>query len=413
MDKMFWIDKHNKLQISYDKLLYDLNNRKEFKSVLYTDSTYDLFVDLLLGILNNKNIEILDYDLTIDEVNRLSIETGELLVDSCMNEAKIEDSSQLRDQLMLSSSLISLYTSGTTGKPKKITHDFKNITRMVKIDNRFDNDIWAFAYNPTHFAGLQVFFQAIMNLNTMVYMFKVDKEAQQGSLSEGVTRISATPTFYRTMIGSIKETYPLVRTVTSGGEKFDESLRDDFERVFPNARIVNIYASTEAGSLFNSKGDYFSIPVGLSGKIKVSQESELMLHSSLIGNSSDVLITDGYYNTGDVVEFLNDNEFRFVSRNSDFINVGGYRVNPLEVEQSILELDSVHDVVVYGRKNSVIGNVVVAEIVHQLHCDDKKKLKAEIDSYLMGKLQDWKRPRIYKFVEQISKTRTGKKDRKR
>ncbi len=51
-----------------------------------------------------------------------------------------------------------------------------------------------------------------------------------------------------------------------GGEKYDEALENRLSEIFPNAKIRNVYASTEAGSIFSAKGDVFHISPRLMGK---------------------------------------------------------------------------------------------------------------------------------------------------
>jgi len=87
------------------------------------------------------------------------------------------------------------------------------------------------------------------------------------------------------------------------------------------------------------------------------------------------------------------------------INVGGYKVNPLEVEDAIFELPGVRNVRVYSKSNSVLGNIICCEIV----CDKNTTLnEASIRTFLQSKIQEFKIPRIIRFVNEISKTRTGK-----
>jgi ribosomal protein L37AE/L43A len=66
---------------------------------------------------------------------------------------------------------ITLFTSGTTGVPKKVIHTFSSITRFVKVSSSNEKSIWGFAYNPTHMAGIQVFFQALLNGNSIIRLF--------------------------------------------------------------------------------------------------------------------------------------------------------------------------------------------------------------------------------------------------
>nr|WP_289059709.1 AMP-binding protein [uncultured Mesotoga sp.] len=263
----------------------------------------------------------------------------------------------------------------------------------------------------THFAGLQVFFQAFLNLNTIVYIFETTPSRILPTIEENsVTHISATPTFYRSFVFAGEKVNERVLGVTMGGEKFDTSLAERISSIFPNARIRNIYASSEAGSLFASTGDVFTIPTRFSGKVLIGDDGELLIHKSLLGISDDIILEGEWYHTGDVVERLDENNFRFISRRTEMINVGGYKVNPHEVEKAIREIEGVIDVRVFGRSNRVTGNIVMAEIVAK-NSEVKPYIENEI-SKLNRHLQSWKVPRIVNFVDLIEQTRTGKKVRK-
>ena len=64
-----------------------------------------------------------------------------------------------------------MFTSGTTGSPKKVTHNFNSLNRHVVIKNEFNKAVWGLAYSPTHIAGIQVIFQSILNKSTLVRLF--------------------------------------------------------------------------------------------------------------------------------------------------------------------------------------------------------------------------------------------------
>lgn len=416
MNNIFWIDKKRNLTISYEKLIEEINNIKEFNKYVLSDNPYQIFLNIILGIINNRNIILLDSDFSENEIFSMGLQWENINEEKYINNESIEtlDELILKINEYKNDFKLTLYTSGTTGKPKKINHSMDSLTRQVKINDNMKDDVWAFAYNPTHFAGLQVFFQAFLNLNKIIYIFDIDKNEVEESLRHNnVTRISATPTFYKSIIPFLNEKIITLKSVTSGGEKFDINLIKKFNEIFPNAKIYNIYASTEAGSLFSGKGDLFKIDEKLIEKIIISEENELLIHKDLLGESDDLTINNNFYNTGDIVELVDKNTFKFVSRNTEFINVGGYRVNPTEVEMCINELDLIRDSVVYGKPNSVTGNIVVVEIVKNDNYISDIELKKALKIHCDSKLQKWKVPRIINIVEDIQKTRTGKKVRRK
>ena len=197
--------------------------------------------------------------------------------------------------------------------------------------------------------------------------------------------------------------------VTLGGEKSDKHLYDAIKNIFPNAKINNVYASTEAGSLFAAKGDCFQIPFTIKDKFKVLDD-ELLIHKSLLGVSDSFKFSDDFYHSGDLIEWVDKQNgmFRFKSRKNELINVGGYKVNPGEVEAAILDINGIKQALVYGKANSILGNVLCADVVL---VPESKQTELEIKKALAEKLQDFKVPRRIKFVKEISLTRTGKMKR--
>ena len=244
----------------------------------------------------------------------------------------------------------------------------------------------------------------------MVNMFNFKpNEINQILLLNNVTNISATPTFYRTIVPSIKEPVYSVRRITLGGEKFDAMLPLALEKIFPNASIRNIYASTETGSIFKSNGDLFVIPESIRNKIKIIN-GELLIHHSLLGESDDFILDQEWYHTGDLVENIADNTIKFIARNTEMINIGGYKINLSEVEEEIKKVDGVLDGIVKARNNKVTGNILIASIVKNPAITESD-MERKIIAHLSMTLHQWKLPRIINFVDNIDKTRSGKKVR--
>lgn len=310
---------------------------------------------------------------------------------------------------------LTLFTSGSTGLPKQVTHGLGGLSRMVRLGERHGADVWGMAYNATHIAGVQVILQAFFNGNALVQLFGHGPAAVWRMIeAEGITHLSATPSFYRLLLGATAGdedgTTPVeargVRAVTLGGERCDEGLRARLAARFPEARIRNVYASTEAGSLFVAEGEVFSVSPELAGRVRIV-DGELQVAADLLGDFAGGAqsVTDGWYRTGDTVERVGDEplRWRILSRERDWVNVGGHKVNPGEVEAVLLAYPGVIEARVYGRVNSVLGQILVAELVASPVPDE-----AELRAFLSGRLQPAKVPRLIKFVARIARGRTGK-----
>jgi acyl-coenzyme A synthetase/AMP-(fatty) acid ligase len=396
--------------ISYTKLVEDLNFSKSYNRFINHSSYYEIFRDLLVSLLAKDDIIIIDGDLSDSEVNALGFTRDDLAEVVKIQSPEVKDEYDLLERIKDSDGReLTLFTSGTTGKPKKIIHSFQSITKAVRVSDKNSADVWGFAYNPTHIAGIQFFFQALLNLNHLVRLFMLPKDEILSAIEKhSITNISATPTFYRLLLDG-KLNFGSVRRITSGGEKFDENLRLPLMKMFPNAKILNVYASTEIGTLFAAEGDVFTVKDHLKHLVKIV-EDELYLSGEMTGKSDDIKLEDGWFKTGDKVEIISTEpiKLRFLGRMNESINVGGYKVYPTEVEEHINSIPGVRRSLVYGKKNSVLGNLVMCKIERET---DNVTEKIVLD-FLQERLQPYKIPRIISFVEQIELTRTGKIARK-
>jgi acyl-coenzyme A synthetase/AMP-(fatty) acid ligase len=284
---------------------------------------------------------------------------------------------------------IEFFTSGTTGEPKSITHSYETLVKNIKISDEFNDVVWGLTYDYKKMAGAQVILQSYLNGGKLVNLFnKTQLEIVELINEYQVTHISATPTFYRLLNKNIFEK---VKQITLGGEPVDEFVINHIKNLFPNAKIKNIYALTEFGTLFASDTFYFEM-------------SEKKSHFLKIENSNIFIKKDNQWmDTEDIVEFLDDKKFRIVGRSGNIINVGGYKINPIKIESIINELPYVKNSYVYGKKNSVVGNLVFADI--SLIDDIDKK---EITNYLEKKLSRYEMPTKINFVDEVKINSTGK-----
>ncbi len=410
IEKLFYIDDLDNKKISYKRFFSDLSGISEISVLCKKNSIYEYFLYISASLISQTPIVLLDSDLSESEIKELCGNGGFLQ----KNNVTIPEIKSFEEFLSLvkagaSSWTCTLFTSGTTGTPKRISHSLKSLARQAKISPKHSDDVWGFAYNPTHIAGLQVFFQALFNANTIVRLFGIPAKALIETIQkEAITHISATPTFFR-MLPAPDRPIQSVRAITSGGEKFDARAMEKLSKAFPSARIHNIYASTEMGSVLASKGDIFT-PDENTKKLLQIKDGELWIHKSLAGKSENIALSGEWYNTGDCVEIISENplSFKFLSRKNEIINVGGYNVNPNEVEQALMEIDGIRAARVFAKKNSILGNIICAEIVSESGELDETSIRKR----LSNRLQAFKIPRIIKFVETLKSTNTGKLSRK-
>lgn len=313
-----------------------------------------------------------------------------------------------------------LTTSGTTGAPKVISHTLASLTRMIKRDiGRGSIFTWGLMYDPCRFAGLQVVLQALIGGSCLALPLSLSFEDQVTTLlNQKVNAISATPSLWRKLLMDGRLISLSIKQITLGGETVDQPLLDGLHKHFPEARIVHIYASTEAGAAFAVQDvragfpaawlDSTSAPVPL----RVGSEGQLLIKLTEMTADDEILCRvdpDGFLDTQDLVRVDGDRVY-FLGRASGAINVGGNKVHPEEVENVLRENPNVFDVRVFGKPNSMVGQLVAAEVV-TADGVDIKLLRLEIQQHCRGKLELWQCPASIMFVSHLKETAAGKRKR--
>ena len=317
-----------------------------------------------------------------------------------------------------------LGTSGTTGTPKLVAHDLATLTTSTKADlARGERHRWALLYDPARFAGLQVVLQALIGGGVLVAPPTDDPVESVAFLAaHGVNTISATPTLWRKLLMAPAAASLDLLQITLGGEIADDAVLRALRRRYPAARIVHIYASTEAGVGF-AVGDgragfpaSYLEPGALAGvELKVDERGHLRIRkpirASYVGpDEDDGGREDGFLDTGDLVRVEGDRVF-FRGRASGAINVGGNKVSPEEIEALLLEHPAVVGARVHARRSSMTGNLVAADL--QLRPgSDPAAVRAEVVALCRERLPRWQRPAIVKFVDELEVGAAGKLARK-
>lgn len=116
----------------------------------------------------------------------------------------------------------------------------------------------------------------------------------------------------------------------------------------------------------------------------------------------------GWYLTGDRAMRDADGYFWFVGRKDDVIKSSGYRIGPFEVESALLEHQSVLDVAVVGKPDTVRGQIVKAFVVLRNGTEGSDSLKCELQAHCKNAVAPYKYPREIEFVGHLPKTTSGK-----
>jgi acyl-coenzyme A synthetase/AMP-(fatty) acid ligase len=313
-----------------------------------------------------------------------------------------------------------LATSGTTGAPKLIAHRLATLTRTVHRDPvRGADFVWGLLYDPARFAGLQVVLQALFSGSALVLSERVEFDSQVTALMRyPVNALSATPTLWRKLLMDGRISNLVLRQLTLGGETADQAILDALKARFPAARIVHIYASTEAGTGFAVQDGRAGFPsdwlndTTRNPALRVSAHGHLLIKASLMPQGAEInarLNSEGYLDTQDLVRLEGDRVL-FMGRASGAINVGGNKVNPEWLESYLRGIEGVLDARVFAKSSSMMGQLVAAEIM-ATEGAELKSLRQHILQCCRSELESWQTPALITFVNALKETAAGKRER--
>jgi acyl-CoA synthetase (AMP-forming)/AMP-acid ligase II len=324
------------------------------------------------------------------------------------------------------SSTITILTSGTTGISKAARHTWSSLSRPVRRDPSHRGARWLLTYRPNLYAGLQVILQGLINSGTVVV---ADPGCEARAVAElmlatRVDHVSATPSYWRWLlllapreiIGRVKLTQ-----ITLGGEVADQQILDALKLQFPAARLAHVYATTELGRCFSVTDGKAGFPASFLSAVSPDgielrdDQGELLVRSANAMKSYDRLSglswsDSDWIATGDLIEQRGDRVY-FVGRKTDLINVGGNKVHPTEVEGVVREVPGVADVIAYGEKSSIVGELVACDVVPRLG-QEAESLRTSVDRHCAARLAPHQRPRFVHIVDTIPLSHSGKKKRR-
>ncbi len=339
------------------------------------------------------------------------------------------------------------FTSGTTGEPKMVMHDYSyplahivtakcwhNLTdkslHLTLADTGWGKAVWGKFYG-----------QMLVGATVFVYDFEgrfIPADLLRILQDYRITSFCAPPTIYRFLIRENMAAYDLsaLKWCTTAGEALNPSVFDTWkERT--GITIYESYGQTETtmvvgtypwvqpkpGAMGVRNPQYDIDVVDENGNhvgpmehgelvIKVGDKKPLGLFKSYYRNDEmmEKRIIDGKYHTGDVVYYDNDKYLWFVSRIDDVIKTSGYRVGPFEVESALMTHPAVVECAVTAVPDDIRGQIVKATIVlspdYKAKADDK--LVKELQEHVKHETAPYKYPRVIEFVDELPKTISGK-----
>ncbi len=314
-------------------------------------------------------------------------------------------------------------TSGTTGTPKLVRHTTDSLCGSINKDSEKGRIYrWGLLYQLSRFAGLQVFLQSFVGGSCLVFTggnSNIERSIDM-LLAGGCNALSATPTMWRRILMSKGGRLLKLKQITLGGEIVDQALLTALSDRYKGARIIHIYASTEAGVGFVVADGLSGFPQKFlshppNGVELYVKEGYLYIRSRNVTkgylNSVESLFeNDGFMNTGDLVKKVDD-RYQFLGRANGAINVGGNKVQPEEVELILKSFPGVILAKVGAKASPITGSLVEAKITLENQAADIPLFKKELKDYCKGKLAAYKVPALIKVVDDLPLTAAGKLSR--
>ena len=336
------------------------------------------------------------------------------------------------------------FSSGTTGLPKMIQHDFTyplaHIITAKYWQNVVDDGIH-YTVADTGWAKSvwgQIYGQWISGSAVFIYdyeRFDAGKMLEKAS-KYGVTTYCAPPTIYRFLIKEdlSKYNFSTLEYAVTAGEPLNPEVYNKFYE-FTGLRLMEGFGQTESvvsvanfpwmtprpGSMGKPAPIYNITILDKENKQSdVGEEGEIVIKTSdnkpigLFGGyylnpeKTKEVWYDGYYHTGDTAWMDEDGYIWFVGRTDDMIKSSGYRIGPFEVESAVLSHPSVLECAITGFPDPVRGQVVKATIVLTNKYQPSEELKKEIQTHVKNVTAPYKYPRVIEFVEELPKTISGK-----
>lgn len=338
------------------------------------------------------------------------------------------------------------FTSGTTGNPKMVAHNFTYPLGHIVTASYWHNlnsDSLHLTVADTGWAKAawgKLYGQWIAGATVFVYDFEKFRPADLLRIIEKykITSLCAPPTIFRFMIHEDFAKYDLshLKYCTIAGEPLNPVIYDNFYKL-TGIKLMEGFGQTET-TLMIATFPWMKPKAGSMGVINPQYDIDLIRTDGTTVNDGEpgeivIRLENGkplglfqeyyqdeerthkalngdVYHTGDVACRDEDGYFWFVGRTDDMIKCSGYRIGPFEVESALMTHPGVIECAITGVPDEVRGQVVKATVI----LADKYKSRAgkefikELQDHVKKMTAPYKYPRIIEFVDELPKTISGK-----
>ena len=367
-------------------------------------------------------------------------------VDGCRNMTKeMENAPDTFDRVSthVSDPMMLYFTSGTTGYPKGVIHDFSYpLAHIVtaKYWQQAEDGGLHFTVAETGWAKAswgKIYGQWLVGSAVMVYDFDNFDPKQLITIINkyGVTSFCAPPTVYRYLVRKGIPDMPNLKHASTAGEmlapevfrKFTEKtgleLCEGYGQTETTLLMANFKGSTPVqGSMGTISPQYKIELLGKDGKpVPTGKIGEVVILPGENGRQPGIFCgyldndeqykyvwRGGVYHTGDAAYVDENGLYWFHGRFDDIIKTGGFRVGPYEVENVLTEHPAVAECSVIGIPDPLRGQAIKAVIVLGSGYTPSKELELEIKDFCNSKLAEYKWTRVIEFVDEMPKTISGK-----
>ena len=288
---------------------------------------------------------------------------------------------------------IIFFSSGTTGRPKAILHDFNNFLERYAVPRPPLRALNFLLFD--HAGGINTMLHTLFNRGVVVVPAERTPEVIAADMiAHEVELLPTTPTFLRMMLlAGVFDTmeFPHLRVITYGTERMDQGTLDRLCAKLPDVDFRQTYGLSELGVFQVKSKARDSLWMQIGGKGIETRIIDGVLHirsdNRMLGylNAPSPFV-DGWYDTGDIVEQDGD-YIKVVGRAKEILNVGGLKILPGEVERVALLHPDVLRAKVIGVPNPITGQHIEVTVEPRAGVTlDRRTMMTHFRSHLVKQL---------------------------